>query len=155
MAERRRDLVSNQVHLDKQRMSGYGKRAEEIRYQEGSRNKRLPKCRAEMRGPLQVLIYSAPVEPGCTSHHRVLWFGLDWVSFDTDQGPLRGQCRHCYRGGSWSCEQACRARRLALNWQPLPFHSIHRGAGPDMFPYPLLPCLGPNRGPTVWLRNIF
>lgn len=24
-----------------------------------------------------------------------------------------------------------------------------------MFPYPLLPCLGPNRGPTVWLRNTF
>ena len=72
-------------------MSGYGKRAEEIRYQEGSRNKRLPKCHAEMRGPLQVLICSAPVEPSCTSHHRVLWFGLDWVSFDMDQGPLRNQ----------------------------------------------------------------
>ena len=99
MAERQRDLVSNQVYLDKQRMSGYGKRAEGIRYQEGSRSKRLPKGRAEMREPLQVLICSAPVEPGCTSHHRVLWYRLDWVSFDMDWGPLRSQCRHCCGAG--------------------------------------------------------
>ena len=80
-------------------MSGYGKRAEGIRYQEGSRSKRLPKGRAEMREPLQVLICSAPVEPGCTSHHRVLWYRLDWVSFDMDWGPLRSQCRHCCGAG--------------------------------------------------------